>query len=262
LQALRELRGGNLFETNGFFFDANRHDFSSKVFLGRSIRSSGIREGEEAIDILAEHPSTARHISYELAQYFVSDDPPKSLVDRLSKEFLDSRGDIRSVLNTLFHSPEFWDEQYFGKKFKTPYEYVISAVRASGYPITNTRPLLGMMGQLGMPLYGCLTPDGYKNTQVAWLNPNAMTQRVNYAVALASGRLPLNQSPINTTGQPENGQRMPNGNQAIPLEPVDAATLARTLGNALSAETRASVRESKPQFRAALVLGSPDFMGR
>ena len=262
LLALRELRGQDLFETNGFFFDSNRHDFSSKVFLGRTLRSSGIREGEEALDILAEHPSTARHISYELAQYFVSDDPPKSLVDRLSKEFLDSRGNIRSVLNTLFHSPEFWDEQYFGKKFKTPYEYVISAVRASGYPITNTRPLLGMMGQLGMPLYGCLTPDGYKNTRVAWLNPNAMTQRVNYAVALASGRLPLNQSPINTTEQTENGQRMPSGDQAIPLEPIDTATLARTLGNALSAETRASVKESKPQFRAALILGSRDFMGR
>jgi hypothetical protein len=119
-----------------------------------------------------------------------------------------------------------------------------------------------MMGQLGMPLYGCLTPDGYKNTRVAWLNPNAMTQRVNYAVALASGRLPLNQSPINTTEQTENGQRMPSGDQAIPLEPIDTATLARTLGNALSAETRASVKESKPQFRAALILGSPDFMGR
>ena len=249
-------------DTNGFFFDANRHDFSSKIFLGRTIKSTGIREGEEALDILAEHPSTARHISYKLAQYFVTDDPPKSLVDRLSKEFLDSRGDIRSVLNALFHSPEFWDQQYFQTKFKTPYEFVISAVRASGSPITNTRPLLGMMGQLGMPLYGYLTPDGYKNTQAAWLNPNAMTQRVNYAVALASGRLPLNQLPFNAAAPMEPAQRMALAKQAAPNEPVDAAALVKTLGNALSAQTQASVRESKPQFRAALILGSPDFMRR
>jgi len=249
-------------DSNGFFFDSNRHDFSSKVFLGRAIRSTGIREGEEALDILAEHPSTTRHLSYELAQYFVADDPPKSLVDRLSKEFLDSRGDIRSVLNALFHSPEFWDEQYFGKKFKTPYEYVISAARASGYQISNTRPLLGMMGQLGMPLYGCLTPDGYKNIQAAWLNPNAMTQRVNYAVALASGRLPLNQLPINAAAQMEPVQRMALAKQTLPVEPVDAAGLVKTLGTALSAQTQANVREAKPQFRAALILGSPDFMVR
>jgi uncharacterized protein (DUF1800 family) len=263
LQALRELRGGNLFETNGFFFDSNRHDFSTKVFLGRALKASGVGEGEEALDILAQHPSTAHHISYELAQYFVSDDPPQSLVDRLSKQFLDSRGDIRSVLDVLFHSPEFWDEKYFATKFKTPYEYVISAARASGYQITNTRPLLGIMGQLGMPLYGCLTPDGYKNTQAAWLNPNAMTLRINYAIALAAGRLPLNQSPpIGATGQMENRPQMPIANPPVPVAPIDAVILTKTLGSALSADTRAAVGDAKPPFRAALILGSPEFMRR
>jgi uncharacterized protein (DUF1800 family) len=249
-------------DSNGFYFDSNRHDFSSKVFLGRTIRESGNSEGEEALDILAQHPSTARHISYELAQYFVSDDPPKSLVDRLAKEFLNTRGDIRAVLNTLFHSPEFWDGQYFAKKFKTPYEYVISSVRASGYPLVNARPLLGMMQQLGMPLYGCLTPDGYKNTQAAWLNPSAMTQRLNFAVALAAGRLPLNQRPLEPAEQMGETKQPAMENQPIRVEPLDSTNLTRLLGNALSAETRATLDNSPGPFRAALILGSPDFMHR
>jgi uncharacterized protein (DUF1800 family) len=253
---------GNVPDSNGFYFDSNRHDFSNKVFLGRTIKESGISEGEDALDILAQHPSTARHISYELAQYFVSDDPPKSLVDRLAKEFLNTRGDIRAVLNTLFHSPEFWDEQYFAKKFKTPYEYVISAVRASGYPLANTRPLLGMMQQLGMPLYGCLTPDGYKNTQAAWLNPSAMTQRLNFAMALAAGRLPLNQRPLEPAEQMGETKQPAAENQPNRVEPLDSTNLTRLLGNALSAETRATLDNSLGPFRAALILGSPDFMHR
>jgi uncharacterized protein (DUF1800 family) len=249
----------NFSSNNGFYFDRNRHDFSTKVFLGRNIKGSGISEGEEALDILAQHPSTARHISYKLAQYFVSDDPPKSLVDRLAREYLDTRGDIRAVLNSLFHSAEFWHEQYFGKKFKTPYEYVISAVRASGTPVTNPRPLYGMMTQLGMPLYLCQTPDGYKNTQEAWLNPNAMTQRINFATALAGGRLPLNQPPVSAV---EQMNETTADNQPTRIEPVDPTSLVKAIGGALSAETKTTIENSRALFRAPLVLGSPEFMHR
>ncbi len=183
----------------GFFFDPKRHDFSDKVFLGQTIHGSGVAEGEEALDILARNPATARHISFELAQYFVADEPPSALVERLRKRFLDTDGDIRAVLDTLFHSPEFWDQKYYGNKFKTPYQYVVSAVRATDMKVVNVRPLYGMLMQLGMPLYGCLTPDGYKNTRDAWLNPDAMTRRIGFATALASGRLPLGQ-PVKESG--------------------------------------------------------------
>src|SRR5262249_18534006 len=121
---------------------------------------------------------------------------------------------------------------------------------------------LGMMGQLGMPLYGCLTPDGYKNTQAAWLNPNAMTQRLNYAMALASGRLPLNQRPIDATQQMAEPPRIPSNNQSDPVEPIDPTKLVNVLGNALSQETKATIENSREPFRAALILGSPDFMHR
>ena len=122
-------------DPSGFYFDASRHDFGSKVFLGRHIASSGIQEGEDALDILARHPATAHHLSYQLAQYFVADDPPKPLVERMALRYLETDGDIREVLAAIFASPEFWDHRYYAAKFKSPYEYVVSSVRAANVTV-------------------------------------------------------------------------------------------------------------------------------
>jgi uncharacterized protein (DUF1800 family) len=250
-------RGGN---RGGFYFDPTRHDDGDKTFLGHTIRGSGEDEGEQALDILARSPATARHIGYELAQYFVADDPPPALVRRLAKRFLDTDGDIRAVLDTLFHSPEFWDRQYYGNKFKTPYQYLVSAVRASGVDPVNIRPLYGMLYQLGMPLYACLTPDGYQNTRAVWLNPDAMTRRISFATALASGRLPLAQPAEDNAGTMRKKMDRAERGPMTPVKPVDATQLADTLGDELASLTRATLKETPPPLRAALILGSPEFM--
>ncbi|MHB8536136.1 MAG: DUF1800 domain-containing protein [Sulfuricaulis sp.] len=243
----------------GFRFDPRRHDDGDKTFLGRTIEGSGEDEGEQALDILARAPATARHISYELAQYFVADDPPPALVERLSRRFLATDGDIRAVLDTLFHSREFWDRKYYANKFKTPYQFIVSAVRASGIDPVNVRPLYGMLMQLGMPLYACLTPDGYRNTRAAWLNPDAMTRRISFATALASGRLPLGQ-PGFDPGFPRREMERMTPDKAPVVDPVSAATLADTLDNLLSAQTQSAIDAAPKPLRAALILGSPEFM--
>ncbi len=218
-------------------FEGARHDYGAKVFLGRQIRSRGKAEGEEALDILARSPATARHIGFELAQYFVADEPPHSLVDRLAARFLETDGNIREVLKTLFASAEFWAGA--GAKYKTPYQFVISALRAAGTPIGNVSPLLATLDQLGMPLYGCLTPDGYKNTEDAWLSPDATPRRISFATALASG------------------------DTAVSLgHPADAAHLEAIFGSTMADATRAAIIEAPQRLRAALILGSPDFMRR
>jgi uncharacterized protein (DUF1800 family) len=97
---------------SGFYFDPERHDFSSKTLLGHTIEGSGIDEGEQALDLLARSPATANHLSFQLAQYFVADDPPKPLVSRMASRYLESDGDIRAVLQILFTSSEFWDPRY------------------------------------------------------------------------------------------------------------------------------------------------------
>lgn len=230
-------------EEYGFYFDPQRHDRSDKVFLGQTISGGGIEEGEKALDILAKHPATARHLSYKLAQYFVADQPPESLVDRLAKNFLETDGDLGQLTATLIRSPEFNDPQFYQQKFKTPYEYVISVTRGLGVTAGNWQVLRGFLAQMGMPVYGCLTPDGYRQTQAAWLNPDALTRRINLATVFTRGRSPL--SPDNASA---------------PV--VDATRLANTLGNNFSRQTQEAIAASPPNLRAALLLGSPEFMYR
>jgi uncharacterized protein (DUF1800 family) len=265
-------------DPSGFYFDASRHDFSEKTFLGHEIKGGGIDEGEHALDILARSPATAKHLSSQLAQYFVADDPPKALVDRMAQRYLATDGEIRAVLETMFTSAEFWDPRCYGAKFKTPYEYVVSCARATGVPIRNCRPLYGTMQLLGMPLYGCQTPNGYANTEEAWLNPDAMMTRLSFATALGSGNLPLENPPFEEDADggamrreppvvPKNGvgkvnikfDPAPHGPKMSPPDPVQ---LASTLGNYFSPATAAAVEASPPQLRAPLILGSPEFMKR
>jgi hypothetical protein len=236
-------------------FEGARHDFGPKVFLGHPLRSSGKAEGEEALDILAKSPATARHLSSELAQYFVADVPPTALVERLAERFLSTNGNIREVLAVLFASSEFWES--YGGKYKTPYHFVISAVRAASVPVNNPRPLLAAMSQLGMPLFGCLTPDGYKNTEAAWLSPDATTRRISFATALARGGLPVGSLPAD----PARGV-LSDSALSLRTNPVDAGHLEQIFGSTTSRSTWEAIVEAPPGLRAALILGSPDFMRR
>jgi uncharacterized protein (DUF1800 family) len=152
------------------------HDYSDKVWLGRAVQVKGKAEGEWALDVLASGPATAHHLSYELAQYFVADDPPPALVDRLTQRFLATDGDIRAVLETLFKSPEFRDPTNFGAKFKTPYQYVVSVVRAGDVTVNNVRPLLAALNRMGMPLYGCQSPDEHTRGLAKSRRPGATGQ--------------------------------------------------------------------------------------
>jgi uncharacterized protein (DUF1800 family) len=251
----------------GFVFDARRHDFGGKVFLGVTIGGEGMAEGERALDTLARHPSTARFITQKLVRSFVADEPPEPLVTRLAERFVATDGDIRAVLAALLASDEFWDERAYGAKFKTPYEYVVSAARAMGVAVRNVGPLVGTMAQLGMPLYGCPTPNGYKDTREAWLNPEAMMLRLSFATALGAGRLPLDRLP--DARPAERGMTaMVQGRGVAPpeprgtLPPQDLGALLATLGPRLGAATRAAIDASPDSLRAALVLGSPEFMTR
>jgi len=269
--------GGGRFrpvDPSGFYFDPERHDFATKTFLSHTIRGTGVGEIEQVLDILSRHPSTARHLSYQLAQYFVADAPPQPLVDRMAQRYLATDGDIRAVLTTMFDGPEFFDPRYYRAKFKTPYEYVISSVRATGTNVTNFRPLAGTMQLLGMPIYGCLTPNGYSNTQEAWLNPDAMMMRLSFATALGTGNLPLEAPQFEADGTPNNRGYVTRTGKArmiaIPdtdrpgrkMEVPDAARVAMTLGGAFSPATSGAIEAAPANMHAAMMLGSPEFMMR
>ncbi|MGB6132004.1 MAG: DUF1800 domain-containing protein [Acidobacteriaceae bacterium] len=169
----------------GFFFNENRHEPGSKKVLGHTIREGGEREGLEVLHMLAMSPATAHHVSYEIAQRFVSDNPPPELVNAMAATWMKTGGDIREVLRTMLDSPQFWSQQAYRAKVKTPEEYVISAVRATGGEVVHPAALVEAIAQLGMPLYGCQTPNGYVWTAEAWLNSGELLDRMNFSLALA-----------------------------------------------------------------------------
>jgi uncharacterized protein (DUF1800 family) len=173
-----------------FIYAPMRHEPGTKTVMGTKIKENGEMEGQELLHLLAMRPATAQFLSRKLAIRFVSDDPPKALVDRMAKAYLASDGDIPTVLKTLFHSPEFWAASDYRAKVKTPLEFVVSAVRASNANIQNFQPLMNALRQMGMPLYGCMPPTGYKWDASDWVSTGALVDRMNFALSLAANRLP------------------------------------------------------------------------
>ncbi len=235
-----------------YVFAPFMHDFDEKKLLGHKIPAGGgEQDGLQAIDILAHHPSTAKFISRELAQRFVADDPPQALVDRMAQTFLKTDGDLRAVLQTMFTSSEFFSEGAWQAKVKSPFEMVVSAVRAVGAEASDTFTLVQKIADLGQPLYNKLEPTGYSNTGDAWLSTVGVVGRMNFSAALASGLV---------SGVTLNPSR---------LAGKEYSTIARDLlGRDASAETQAAIekglegKEQTPPFIASLVLSSPDFQRR
>jgi len=237
----RMLTGWTIGPGDEFRFEPRRHDAGPKQWLGRTIAPAGQAEGELALDLLAAHPATARHIAGQLAQAFVADEPPPALVQRMADRFLAAQAQpdqLAQVMRTMITSDEFWRREAWGAKFKTPYQYLLSSLRAVDAPLPeDLQPLLGALAQAGMPLYGAQTPDGYKNTAAAWMNAEALAQRIQLAQTL--------------------NQRLRRSGLG-----ADAQTLLATLGPSISPGTRETVAAEPAALQLALLLGSPDFMHR
>ncbi|MEQ1730045.1 MAG: DUF1800 domain-containing protein [Vicinamibacterales bacterium] len=225
----------------GFRFAAALHDNGQKMVLGHRLAAGGgIRDGEQVLDILAAHPATARFISTKLARRFVSDTPPAALVDRMTGTFTKTSGDLRAVMTVLLTSSEFLSPAAEPSKVKTPLEFVVSALRATGAEIRDGKTLVRSLEQLGMPLYQCQPPTGYADTAEAWVNTGALVQRMNLALSLASGEV--------------RGVRLTSPPKADAL-----------LQGSVSETTRATIAKAKAQSERqalALALGAPEFQRR
>jgi uncharacterized protein (DUF1800 family) len=219
----------------GFRFEDRLHDDGEKVVLGHTLKpGGGMSDGERVLDILAEHPSTATFIATKLARRFVSDTPPAALVTRAAAKFRDTHGDIREVLRTILTSPEFFAANAYRAKVKTPFEFVVSTVRATGTDVEDAMPLVQAVRQLGMPLYMCQPPTGYADRADAWVNTGALLNRMNFAMQLVNGRM--------------RGVRPGAANGAAALAGDVSDATAATIAKATDARQT-----------AALTLGSPEF---
>jgi uncharacterized protein (DUF1800 family) len=174
----------------GFRFAAPMHDRGEKVVLGHTLRAGGgIEDGERVLDIVSTHPSTARHIAFKLAQRFVSDAPPQALVERAAARFRATEGDLREVVRTIVTSPEFFAQEAYRTKVKTPFEFVVSALRATGADVNSGLAVARALADMGMPLYLCQPPTGYDETAEAWVSSGSLVSRINFALDLSNNRL-------------------------------------------------------------------------
>ncbi|HKV48882.1 MAG TPA: DUF1800 domain-containing protein [Candidatus Acidoferrales bacterium] len=254
-----------------FFFDARIHAAGPKHVMGKTINYGGMKDGEAVIHMLATSDATAHHISFELARYFVSDNPPPSLVDRMAQTFLSSEGDTRAVLKAMIYSPEFWSRDAYRAKVKTPFEVAVSAARALYAQTTVSPQLVQWVGRMGAPLYQCEPPTGYADTADVWVNAGALLNRLNFALTLTSNRV----SGVSTDMPALFGQD---------AESDPSLVLSRALGDFLDGQVSAQTRDtlekhlSDPQILqarlddpvkhvnegliAGLVLGAPEFQRR
>ncbi len=276
----------------GFEFNPNRHEPGTKKVMGQKFKDHGEDEGRALLHFLATRPATAQFLSRQIAIRFVSDDPPQPLIDRMARTYMTTGGDIAQVLNTLYHSPEFWSTSVDRAKIKTPIEYVVSAVRASDASIDNLRPLANALRQMGMPLYGCIPPSGYSWKSTDWVSTGSLVDRMNFALGLAANRLPgifADSAP-----QPQEDPPPAAGQSSDPIANEEARLEAELLPGGLDATTRtallqqfhdqmaqrapgaamvranpnanprraANVLQRQDQLLAGLLIGSPDFQRR
>ncbi len=249
-----------------FLFNRNIHDDDEKVVLGTKIPSGGgMNDGEMVIRLLAKHPSTAKFISTKLARKFVSDNPAKSLVDKMSRAFQKTDGNIREVLLVMFKSPEFWAAENYRAKIKTPFEMTVSAVRAVGGETNGGPQFHRWIAQMGEPLFLAQPPTGYLDTAETWVNTGALLERMNFGLALAANRIP--------------GTRVNMGSGSIVDSKSSKTTgiadkyIAQILNGQLSEETRATINKAIASAQGesgmssaggearilGLILGSPEF---
>jgi uncharacterized protein (DUF1800 family) len=191
-EVARALTGWTFIRADGrFTFNPAIHDADEKVVLGRKLAAGrGIEDGEDVLDMLAKAPQTARYITTKLARYFVSDDPPKSVVDRCAPTFTRTDGDILETVRCVVTSPEFFSPRAYRAKVKTPFQVVASALRALGAQPDPTPRTAQIVARLGQPIFGRQTPDGWPDRADAWMNTGAILNRINFGLSLAAGQVP------------------------------------------------------------------------
>jgi uncharacterized protein (DUF1800 family) len=241
-----------------FTYNDRTHDKGEKTVLGITIPAGGGKEdGEKVLDILAAHPSTARFISKELAQRFVADDPPPALIDRMAQTFHDTDGDIRAVLSALFNSKEFLSQGAYRAKIKTPFEMIVSAVRATGAKVDSAMPLANQLNNLGEPLYRKLEPTGYSSANEEWVNSSALLARMNFALQLTQNRVQSVQV---------DSKRFATLPAAAAQQLLFTNATVQTLsaiGKAIDDQKKKTPNEPpNGALIAGLVIGSPDFQRR
>jgi uncharacterized protein (DUF1800 family) len=265
IEVARALTGWTITQTmypSTFVFRKELHDTGTKVVLGHTLRRGrGIEDGEEVLDIIARHPSTAHHIAFALARRLVSDNPPPALVDRAAATFMRTDGDIAQVVRTIVTSQEFFSRAAFRSKVKSPFELVISASRAINSPADTTVDTSQLIARLGQASFGWSTPEGWPEVGASWMNAGTIYQRMRFASDLSEGRLRVRVANWRDFG----------ALSSQPLEGQVDGVVKDILGGFVDPQTRAALLTPDPNLTdsaarlrsiIAIAFASPDFQRR
>jgi len=216
-------------ESGEFYFNERWHDKNAKTVLGQKVEEGGIKDGLKVIDILVKHPSTAKFIARKLAVKFVNDNPSEALVGRIASAFSRSNGDIKTTLRAVFSDKEFFAPENYRAKVKTPFELAVSSIRAIGAETNGGPAMLAMLTKLGEVPYGYQAPTGYPDTAEDWVNTGALLERLNFAVAVASNRIPGTKVDLKSFESKDRSKILNSAIEQILDGDVSAATRATLL---------------------------------
>ena len=227
-----------------FYFEPRIHDTGEKIVLGNRIPpGGGMEDGLRIIELLAQHPSTARFVSLKLARRFIVDDPPTSLVNKAAEAFTKSAGDIPTVLRALIDSPEFYSPDTYQAKVKKPLEFVASALRSTGAEVQLSHQLLRYLGRMGEPLFLAQPPTGHPDVAASWTSPDMLLTRMNFATDLIANRIPGSRIKLEALGDKDAFVRL--------ISP-----------DSLSTATRSALAETEGSQAIALLMAAPEFQRR
>jgi len=256
-QAAKVLTGWTV-RQGDFLFAPQRHDGSGKLVLGKRFGpDGGYEEGEQLLDMLAHHPSTAHFISRKIAIRFVSDDPPATLVNKMTKTFKDKDGDIREVLLTMVSAPEFWSSAAIREKTKSPFELAMGAVRSLRAHVNQPFQLYNWVTRMGEKMYFYQAPTGFPDKGQFWINTGSLLNRMNFGLALATGRIPglsFDLAVLNNNHEPESAQAALETYCRIIMPERDLDQTIRRLTPMLTDPTEARV--------VGIIIGSPEYQRR
>lgn len=190
-----------------FFFRGDKHDEKEKQILGKTFAANGgYNEGLQVLEMLANHPSTARFICTKIAARFVADTPSATLVNSMAEVFLKTNGNIKAILITMVNSPEFWNEKALRGKVKSPFEFAISAVRATNADVQQPFQLFNWCTKMGQRFYFYQAPTGFPDRATYWINTGSLLNRMNFGLAFATEKIPgvkLDKTLFNTNNNSE-----------------------------------------------------------
>ncbi|MCZ6506868.1 MAG: DUF1800 domain-containing protein [Acidobacteria bacterium] len=251
---------------DGFVFRADAHDAGKKTVLGHTLRvGRGLEDGEDVLDLVAAHASTARHLARKLAVRFVSDAPPPALVDRLAQAFVAAHGEFAPVLRALVSAPEFWAAEARGEKVKAPFELAMSAVRAIDAEIDDPRGVVEWVERMGQPLYAYSAPTGYPDAAEFWVNAGALLNRMNFALSLAAGRVPgvsFDLGALLDGREPESRAEALGAYVELLLPERDAEVMVELLEPmAMAPDLAERIAAATPEAQPLAVIAETDFAG-